>query len=661
MNHSGESGACSNTNVWNDQAFAQWARSYDARPNPFLALEERYLKQMLPQMSNLDVLDAGCGSGRWLSYIADFGPRTLKGIDASDEMLQLAASRNIRGVELFHGRCDSTLFADRSFDVILSSFVFGYIGDIGSAAMELDRVSRAGCNLFISDMHPETQQLLGWKRAFRGDVGEVVLDTAKHNLQKLIYTFRSLGWEIRAVVEVEFGSAEKEIFSAADRLNNFEEAKNSPAIYILHFEKTRTPARPTVSEPGIRIRRARCSLGPRESTFASLRVADRQIQNIVAEPYVTTSIPAGDIELDLSGYLLLPGLINAHDHLEFALFPRLANPPYNNATEWAEDIHNRFSDTIARHRSVPLEVRLWWGGLRNLLSGVTTVCHHNPITPELLRPDFPVRVVRKFGWEHSLKFGGDVRSSHAATPPGCTFIVHACEGIDEAAWQEIFELDECGVLDARTVLVHGLALDVHGAALMQQRNASLVICPSSNRFLFGKTPDSDVLRNISKLALASDSPLTARGDLLDEIRFATCACNLSSSDCYRMVTDSADSILRLGNSVGTMRVGCAGDAIAVRDTYRGPAETLASISYRDVEFVMIAGRVQLASNTVYKRLPQTETGGLEPLWVDGTLRWLRAPVKELLRNAEEVLGQGIVRLGGKPICIHDSFEVNRDL
>ena len=89
----------------------------------------------------------------------------------------------------------------------------------------------------------------------------------------------------------------------------------------------------------------------------------------------------------------MPGLINAHDHLEFALFPRLGNPPYRNYVEWGDDIHNRFPEVIAKHRAVPKDVRLWWGGIRNLLCGVTTVCHHDRLWPVLFAPEFPVTVL----------------------------------------------------------------------------------------------------------------------------------------------------------------------------------------------------------------------------------------------------------------------------
>jgi hypothetical protein len=65
--------------------------------------------------------------------------------------------------------------------------------------------------------------------------------------------------------------------------------------------------------------------------------------------------------------------------------------------------------------------------------------------------------------------------------------------------------------------------------------------------------------------------------------------------------------------------------------------------------VAIGGRVQLASAAIWERLPLQAKEGLEALWIDGIVRWMRAPMEELLRRAEEVLGTGEVRLGGRPV------------
>ena len=109
------------------------------------------------------------------------------------------------------------------------------------------------------------------------------------------------------------------------------------------------------------------------------------------------------------GYLLLPGLINAHDHLEFALFPRLGNRTYANAHEWALDIYRPEDDPIRSLRKIEKSIRLWWGGIRNLLSGVTTVCHHNEYAPAF-DDHFPVRVLRNYGWAHSFAFEEKIQS-----------------------------------------------------------------------------------------------------------------------------------------------------------------------------------------------------------------------------------------------------------
>jgi Amidohydrolase family len=404
------------------------------------------------------------------------------------------------------------------------------------------------------------------------------------------------------------------------------------------------------------IRGARSALGPRESLRASIQITDGRVTGIGAESYLTSAANSGCSEIDLGGFLVMPGLINAHDHLQFALHPRLADPPYRNYVDWGTDIHAKFPEVFARLRTVPKDVRLWWGGLRNLLCGVTTVSHHDPLWPELQRKDFPVRVVRDHGWGHSVALGGDLRGARSATPAGSAFIVHACEGVDEQSREELFKLDQWGLLDANVVLVHGLAVDKEGVDLIQARRASLIICPSSNEFLFGKLPDRAVFGAIDNVALGSDSPLTSEGDLLDEVRFAMRHCGISPQSAYRMVTDSPAAMLGLVNSEGSIKVSGVGDLIAVRDTNQVATDGLRTMSMADVEFVMIGGRVQLASEAVFERIPFSEARGLESLWIDGTVRWLRAPVKGLLRSAEAVLGAGEVRLGGKPVRIPGFLE-----
>lgn len=394
------------------------------------------------------------------------------------------------------------------------------------------------------------------------------------------------------------------------------------------------------------IHEARCALGPEETIHASIEIAAGCITRIAhkSAPVRTTT---GCARIDLSGFLLMPGLINAHDHLHFSLFPRLANPPYQNYIQWGKDIHAAFPEVIALHKTVPKYVRLWWGGIRNLLSGVTTVCHHDPLWPELRQTNFPVQVLQQYGWAHSIALGGNLHATRAAGLRN-PFVIHACEGIDDTARLEVWQLDRLGLLDADTVLVHALALDPEGAALLRKRKASVILCPSSNQFLFGKTPRMPLLAGIDNLAIGNDSPLTAIGDLLDEVRFAIQACTISPETAYRMVTTVPAAILRLNNAEGSITESGAPDLIAVRDTGGSPAHILQRLSAADVELAMIAGRVQLASDTILDRLPALARKGMEPLSINGTTRWLRAPVSKLLEQAEQVLGRGNVRLNGAP-------------
>jgi hypothetical protein len=170
--------------------------------------------------------------------------------------------------------------------------------------------------------------------------------------------------------------------------------------------------------------------------------------------------------------------------------------------------------------------------------------------------------------------------------------------------------------------------------------------------LFGTTLSRKELRDFPKLALGSDSPLTARGDLLDEVRFASRVLRTPSSDLYSYVTHQAARLLNLRNGAGKFDVAGVADLIAVRDTGLTPAETLPALSYREVELVLLGGRVQLASAEVWQHLPSRVRESLQPLSIEGIVRWIRAPLGRLFEQTARHLKSDIY-LGGKRVCFGD--------
>jgi cytosine/adenosine deaminase-related metal-dependent hydrolase len=369
---------------------------------------------------------------------------------------------------------------------------------------------------------------------------------------------------------------------------------------------------------------------------------DFEIRGSVIRSLKATRSGAG---VDLRGYAILPGLINAHDHLEFNLFPRLGRGTWPNATEWARDVYRPDESPVREHRRVPRRVRLYWGGLKNLLSGVTTVCHHNPYEPRVFGPRFPVRVVRDFGWAHSLAFSPDAARRRWTTAKG-PFIIHAGESTDGSGSAEIRQLDEMYVLTGRTALVHAVGLDRRDWRLLRRTATNVIACPSSNLFSLGAALPRSAFRSGVPIALGTDSAITARVDLLDELRVAQKVWTLSAERLYTMVTETAASILHLNDGRGTIREGGVADLIVVRDRGQNPAETL--LGAKRIEMAIVAGRIRLASA---RFAPPRFDGGLERLKVQGrgTVS-VDAKIGALYRAATAVVGEPL-RLAGKRVRI----------
>ncbi|HVV45984.1 MAG TPA: amidohydrolase family protein [Bryobacteraceae bacterium] len=380
----------------------------------------------------------------------------------------------------------------------------------------------------------------------------------------------------------------------------------------------------------MRLTGARIATGPRTTVRQDVTIHDGLIH----------FDQAADQDFDLRGYLLLPGLINAHDHLEFNLFPRLGDRLYNNAREWASDIFRPSQSPVREHLAVPKSVRLHWGGLRNLLSGVTTVAHHNPFEEDVFDAGFPVRVLRRFAWAHSLDFTPDLAARHRGTPADWPFIIHAGEGTDAKASLEIARLDQLGVLDSRTVLVHAIAAGPREIALLHEHRCSIVLCPGSNLAIYGRTLSEEVLASGIPIALGTDSALTCPGDLADELSTAH-SLGVDAERLYRMVTTGAASILRLTGGEGEIRDGGVADLIAMEDRGQTPAEALLALEPR---MVMLGGRISLLAGAL------ASGAALNPIRVEsrGTF-YVKADVSALCRETSAALGPSFA-LAGKRIA-----------
>lgn len=358
--------------------------------------------------------------------------------------------------------------------------------------------------------------------------------------------------------------------------------------------------------------------------------------------------PAHAMQIDLTGHLVLPGLINAHDHLDFSLYPQLGRGPYPSWREWADDIYRPNESPLRELQDVPSEVRFWWGGIRNLLSGVTTVSQHDRYLSHLLGHNFPVEIPTEYGWAHSMRDPEIVARRFHETPAGWPFLLHLGEGTNNAASLEFDQLARTLPLDARINLVHAVGLTPAQWDTVRQVNMGVVWCPISNLFTLGDTISFQQIKPLSNVALGTDSPLTATGDLLDHIRFAHENLRIPSALLYLLVTSRAARLLRLNDGQGRIEAGGRANLMVIRDRHTTPANTLVELRWSDIELVIQSGRIVLLAPEFAAHLPPELTFHLESLWVDGVERFVHAPAARLVRQTADVLGPSF-KLAGRPI------------
>ena len=343
--------------------------------------------------------------------------------------------------------------------------------------------------------------------------------------------------------------------------------------------------------------------------------------------------------VDLRDHLIVPGLINAHDHLHLNNVPPLGHTePFVNSYVWIDAFEPHLDDPdVVEATRVASDDRHWQGGLKNLLAGVTTVAHHDPWVGVLDDPAFPVGLLHNSGWSHSLglgtprgnlppRYGPPVVQSFAATPAAHVWVIHLAEGTDRVAASELAQLDMLNCLASNTVLVHGVGLTGPDVERVIESGAAVVWCPASNLEMLDRTVVAGALRRLfaaGRLTLGSDSRLTGSRDLLDELRVARLHSDLSPRELLRLVTCDAARILRLADR-GTLDIGQRADCVIVR-AGADPHQSLFDAGRADLRAVVRGGAPVVADPDVAEWFAHCAVE-VTPIRVDGRPKLMARPL-----------------------------------
>lgn len=168
----------------------EWARSTDAATVRIdaafaapTALENRYILEVLGDLSGRTLLDVGCGLGESSVMFAELGAAVTAN-DLSSEMLvltsQLAAKRGL-SVDTCHGPAESLNLPTASFDVVYAANVIHHLSDADAFYQAILKLLKPG-GVFVS-----------W-------------DPVKYN--PVINVYRRMATEVRSEDEFPLGTAD---------------------------------------------------------------------------------------------------------------------------------------------------------------------------------------------------------------------------------------------------------------------------------------------------------------------------------------------------------------------------------------------------------------------------------------------------------------------
>lgn len=334
---------------------------------------------------------------------------------------------------------------------------------------------------------------------------------------------------------------------------------------------------------------------------------------------------AGDVPTIDTGGIILPGLIDLHNHPQWNALPRWhANGVYRNRDEWTRaplylasyvDPERALRRTVNCELTEYAEIKAIVGGATSMRASPLTRCSAGLVrNMEVDRPlaGTPDGALSSLIDVDVLSAADAARLAERLRDGNVKrLFVHVGEGRadDPAPRREFQTLVEHGLLTDRTVLIHGTGFGDAEFDAVRAAGAALVWSPRSALELYGETTSITMAvdRGIP-VALAPDWSITGSDNMLDELRTAAAwsARNLGGAldeaALVRMATADAAKIAGVESLIGAIAPGRLADVLVIRRRDGDPYRAVVSAHASDVRLVMVGGKARFGTAALMRRL-----------------------------------------------------------
>ncbi len=330
--------------------------------------------------------------------------------------------------------------------------------------------------------------------------------------------------------------------------------------------------------------------------------------------------------ISCKGSVISPGIINAHEHMDYIQAPNPASTTrYLHRNDWRTGANG--APKYTPYPKLTNDVNLLAGAeLRHVMSGTTALLSSGGVSglvrnvASFKNPQWLEGLTGKTAFFDTFPLGDangveiasgcgypNVRTAGAAFADG-TYAPHIAEGINAAAENE-FTCVKGTLVTNRTAVIHGVGLNATDVDTLQKAGAMLIWSPRSNTDLYGNTASVTVFKELGvPIALGTDWLPSGSMNMLRELACASALNDkhfghaFTSRDLWTMATKNGALAAGFQGQIGELVPQAQGD-IAVFDARSGADyDAVVKASAEDVHLVMRGGKVLYADAEIAKAL-----------------------------------------------------------